>query len=368
MKNSLIVFFTLFIIVYFFSCESNIKQKAIENMPKITADKETTPVSNSDDAADDPAIWYNKANPAKSVVIGTNKKSGLGFYNLEGKLLNFVNLGKVNNCDVQYGYVAFGDTFDIVGASNRSNNSISIYRYNPIKSSVDSVPLIEIPSTSEEVYGFCFYKNSSSEIYAISVGKDGFMEQFELLSDSASIPYYRTGSTYDFENICEGMVADNQNDLLFVAQEDRGIWAYNFNQGTASLIFDIDTCVNIQPDIEGLTLYYAENDKGYLIASSQGNSTYAIFKKNSPFKYIGSFAIIRGQNIDGTSETDGIDVLNLSLGEDFKYGLFITQDGNNFNDGIMQNQNFKLVSWKKIADCFISDIVVDTTFSKFDSF
>lgn len=35
---------------------------------------ETDVVENYGDAADDPAIWVNKNNPSKSLVIGTNKK------------------------------------------------------------------------------------------------------------------------------------------------------------------------------------------------------------------------------------------------------------------------------------------------------
>ncbi|MEL6238776.1 MAG: phytase, partial [Pseudomonadota bacterium] len=44
----------------------------------VTARAETAPVGTvNEDAADDPAIWRNAADPAKSLIVGTDKKGGL---------------------------------------------------------------------------------------------------------------------------------------------------------------------------------------------------------------------------------------------------------------------------------------------------
>src|SRR5215204_5123111 len=45
---------------------------------------ETDPVLETGDAADDPAIWYNEADPTRSVVVGNNKKGSLEVYDLTG--------------------------------------------------------------------------------------------------------------------------------------------------------------------------------------------------------------------------------------------------------------------------------------------
>ena len=59
--------------------------------------------------------------------------------------------------------------------------------------------------------------------------------------------------------------------------------------------------------------------RGYLVVSSQGNNSYALFDRRSPHQYRGSVAI--GHNsakgIDGTSDTDGIAVTSAHLGERF---------------------------------------------------
>jgi 3-phytase len=52
--------------------------------------------------------------------------------------------------------------------------------------------------------------------------------------------------------------------------------------------------------------------------------------------------------IDGVEETDGIEVINFPVNENYPEGLLVVQDGFNFMDDSIQAQNFKYISWKKI--------------------
>ncbi len=109
-------------------------------------------------------------------------------------------------------------------------------------------------------------------------------------------------------------------------------------------------------DVEGLTIYYGEDGNGYLVASSQGNNTFAIYDRAGSNSYLGSFAV------EDVEETDGIDVTNVPLGEDYPAGLLVVQDGSNEpavvfadpSDGEIQNfnTNFKYVSLADFADTF----------------
>ena len=69
----------------------------------------------------------------------------------------------------------------------------------------------------------------------------------------------------------------------------------------------------------------------------------------SPNKFIGSFKIIDGLNVDGAEVTDGVDVCNMPLGNLFPHGLLVVQDGKNFELGKPAAQNFKLIRWDSIA-------------------
>ena len=51
----------------------------------IIAIAETDPVTTSGDAADDPAIIIDYRNPKESIILGTDKRSGVYSYDLSGK-------------------------------------------------------------------------------------------------------------------------------------------------------------------------------------------------------------------------------------------------------------------------------------------
>jgi len=328
---------------------------------------QTKAVNNFDDAADDPAIWYNYSNPSNSKIIGTDKQQGLGIYDLDGNLINFVSVGKINNCDVAYNIKTNKQTFDIVAGSNRTNNTISIYQLNNTNSSLDSIPIMSIPSITNEVYGFCLYQpTNSKETFAISVGKDGLIEQYKIASSNL-LPKAELVWKYKLKSQCEGLVTDVEKQLLYVGEENVGVWKIDLNKNSnrqAELIINIKDNKNLKADIEGLALYYASNGKGYLIASSQGNNSFAIFERENPNKYIGSFQIIDGEKIDGVSETDGIEVLNLKLNETFKNGVFIAQDGFNYENNKLSTQNFKLISWEEIVKSIQPNLIIDNNYSQ----
>ncbi|MCK9205793.1 MAG: phytase, partial [Salinivirgaceae bacterium] len=100
---------------------------------QVSASVETTPVVSqlNDDAADDPSVWVNKANPADSRIIGTDKKRGICVYDLNGTERFFYSVGRVNNIDVRYNFNLNGSPIDIVGASNRTTNTITLMKVNP---------------------------------------------------------------------------------------------------------------------------------------------------------------------------------------------------------------------------------------------
>jgi 3-phytase len=89
---------------------------------------ETTPVETDGDSADDPAIWVDRANPSRSLIIGTQKQSGLYVYDLQGRVLQFLPDGRMNNVDLRDNFSLGGRSVSIVTASNRTDDGISIYR------------------------------------------------------------------------------------------------------------------------------------------------------------------------------------------------------------------------------------------------
>ena len=115
----------------------------------------------------------------------------------------------------------------------------------------------------------------------------------------------------------EGLAADDEYGKMYIAEEDAAIWSFSAepNGGDKGKIVDRAGGTHLTADIEGLTIYYGEDGEGYLIASSQGDNRYAIYDRRGKNDYVADFSIDDGKEIDGTSDTDGIDVIGFGLGK-----------------------------------------------------
>ena len=305
---------------------------------EVTANVETEPVFAGDDAADDMCVLENFNNPESSLIISSDKKYGIIVYDLEGVKLYDYEVGRINNVDILPSR-SFQNKY-IVAGTNRTYNSIDIYLFNSKGELENLILRKEIPSL-KDVYGVTFYRDEFNTYLFIS-DKKGNVEQWSYNNDevNSEIKFVRK---LKFSSLVEGLVADESKGKIYIGQERKGIWEFNAFPSFDSqkkLIFKKSK--NFKPDFEGLALRDDGNGEGYLIASVQGSNGYLIIDRKSLDVKI-FFRIIDGDKIDGTTETDGIDVTSIKTSK-FPNGFFIAQDDD--NDGL--NQNFKLVDWNKI--------------------
>ena len=324
----------------------------------VTAKVETVPVDHSGDAADDPCVWLHPTDLTQSVIIGTDKQGGLNVYTLSGQRLQYRADGDINNIDLRYGFPLGSARVALVGGTNRSNRTLQFWKVNADRT-LSTAGGIAVSSAIGDVYGFTLYRSATTgKYYAFVVDKDsGVIEQYELDGSTGVVRGTRVRQ-FDNGNISEGLVADDAHGYLYASEETVGVWRYGAEPGagaTRTKVVSVGTN-DVVADVEGLSLYQRSDGTGYLIASSQGNSTYAVFNRLPPHAYRGSFKVGAGATIDGTSDTDGLDVTNVNLGSAFPEGLFIAQDGANTGG----NQNFKLVSWGDIARSL--SLGIDTSF------
>ena len=369
-KNKLTYF--IFVVMFLLGCHSKVTNNDKHEITDtiIYADAETTPVTSryGEDAADDPAIWIHPSDAAKSMVIGTNKKAGLCVYNLQGDELYFYPVGRANNADVRYNFTFDNNnSIDIVGASNRTNNTVIIMGINPETRELFDVAAREIPSRVDEVYGFCLYFDpATKKHYAFVNGKEGKIEQWELFDNGNQQIDAKIVRNLKVDSQPEGMVADDELGYLYVGEEMKGIWKFRAGADQSNeksfLAMSDTTNHDISYDIEGLAIYYGSQKNGYLIASSQGNYRYAIYERGGDNAYITSFSI-KDKLIDGVEETDGLDVTNVSLGDLYPHGLLVVQDGFNYEGDSLLNQNFKYVRWDKIAKLTAPNLLMDSQFN-----
>lgn len=320
------------------------------------------------DAADDMCIWIHPVDVDLSLVIGQSKDDrhgGLHVYDLAGRQLQFLEHGKINNTDLRYNFPLGEEQVDIVAASNRSNDSIFIYKIDAAERLLENIG--QIRTGHPNIYGLCMYHNpSTNKFYVIVNFLDGFVQQW-LISDGNDRRIIGTKvREFDVGGQTEGCVADDEYGRLYIGEENAGIWQYGAepNDGTTRRVVDTPASGHFRAGIEGLTIYYAADGAGYIIVSDQTSSRFVIYNRQGQNDYITSFKIVENQElgIDGCSQTDGIDVTNVSLGANFPSGLFVAHDGNNTGKD-NKNSNFKYVPWDSIAKAAKPALIIDTSWN-----
>ncbi|WP_173861612.1 phytase [Streptomyces aureus] len=176
----------------------------------------------------------------------------------------------------------------------------------------------------------------------------------------------------------EGMVVDPADGTLYAGQEDIGIWRLRADlTGTPKLldkvreygvpgVYDEETeeCTpgadpgyggtRISSDVEGLTLVTESDGDGYLLASSQGDNTFAAYDRELADRneYEGGFRVAPASgDLDGSEECDGAAALNAPLGSKYPNGLLVVQDGHDApGDGDRPATNFKFVDLGPVLD------------------
>lgn len=169
----------------------------------------------------------------------------------------------------------------------------------------------------------------------------------------------------------EGMVVDPANGMLYAGQEDVGIWRVRADLTGAPRLVDkvrefgvpaaydeaTEECVagtdpgfggkRLSSDVEGLTLVTEPGGDGYLLASSQGDDTFALYDREvgDRNEYEGGFRVTAASaGLDGSEESDGAAALNARLGAKYPNGLLVVQDGHDTpGDGDREATGFKFV-------------------------
>ncbi len=308
----------------------------------VKATGQTMPVGSLDDAADDPAVWVNTAAPEKSLILGTDKKAGLYAYDLSGAVVSFDPAGAVNNVDIRQGVELKGWSGDLAAASNRSDDTVTFFSV----SEAGAEKIGAAPSASPVPYGFCLGMVEGA-LHAFVTHKTGEVAMMRIESlDSAPL-----AANHSFSSQLEGCVHDDAAGVLYVGEEEVGIWRMETASTKLSdpvLVDAVDGLSGLTADVEGLTLYSTGERTGYLLASSQGDNSYTMYTREGENTFLGRFIIGDSDAIDGTQETDGIAASSAELGPNFPNGLFVAQDGVNGIEAGEKPQNFKIVDWRDL--------------------
>ncbi len=312
------------------------------SQPSITPFAETEPMPSAEDAADDPAIWISPGYPAQSRVLGTDKQTGLYVYNLEGKLLQTLAVGPLNNVDLRQNV----NGADYAVATEDVRNVVVVFEIERASGIVRVVG--EFPSGKPEPYGICLGAEGGSLLVVVTY-KDGEIRLHRLTAPAAGSPLEALAEkTVKLPSQLEGCVVDEHHRRLFVGEEAVGVHAFDLDAlDKAPVLIDrVGGPSGLTADVEGVTLWRGRNGEGWLVVSSQGSDSYVVYDRAPPHQSRGSFRISGATAIDRATGTDGIDVVSVPLGPQLSRGLLVAQDDRNTQPDA--NQNFKYVDWAAV--------------------
>ncbi len=315
-----------------------------------TPSAETAPVQSDGDAAGDVAVWVNSADPSASLVIGTDKRGGLESYDLSGKRLQRLPrpAGAITDVDVRGGFPLGGRNVALVGTGGRA---MSFFRLDPAGRRLREVSAHAFAHSGSE-FGFCLYRSALSDrFYAFLTDPGGDVTQYELF-DEGGLVDARQVRRWPLDRPAESCVADDETGRLFVS-EGAGIWRYNAEPDASPLArkqVDKVGGDHLKAAVAGLAIVTQPGKRGFLLASSRGDNSFAVYRRGGDHGWLGQREVVDGSAADGCSATNGIEALATNLGSNFPGGTFICQDGRNTAPGPAGHQNFKLVRLERFLD------------------
>jgi len=310
--------------------------------------------------ADDPAIWIHPATPAKSVIIGTDKDASGGLYvwDMTGKQIQYVALGRPNNVDVRYGMKVGGQPIDIAVTNSRSNpKQIKVYKINPNDGTLTDLTTGSGILTPEldDPYGVCLYQRPSDGamfvIESTQSGAKSNLHQYRLEDDGngkVKGAYVRTFGNNTIKKFVEGLVADDELGYVYASDETNAIRKYYADPGRGddNQIVAFALGDGISGDREGLAIYKCPNGAGYLLASNQSGTNVKVYRREGEDGDPHKHTLLTTIKTNGSSATDGLDVTNRPTSAQFPKGFVITHNA--------PGKQFKLYAWEEIAQNYLS--------------
>lgn len=304
---------------------------------------------------DDPAIWVNKANPEKSLVIGTDKDAdgALYVFDLDGKIVQdkvVRGLKRPNNVDLAYGLKLNGKPTDIALATERMTHKLRIFSLpdmKPVDGGGIEIFVGETGNEFRDLMGISIYTAKNGKMYAIAGRKNGptnggYLWQYLLEDDgtgNVKATLVRKFGTFSGKKEIESIAVDNELGFIYYSDEQVGVRQYYADPEKGDQQLALFATTGFAADHEGIAIYKLTDKTGYITVSDQGADRFQVFSregsKANPFEH----KLLKVVNVQA-HQSDGSDVVNVPLNKTFKHGLFVVMS---------DDKTFHYYRWEDIA-------------------
>lgn len=287
---------------------------------------------------DDPAIWVNTANPAASLILGTDKDQdgALYVFDLQGKAIAgkiVRNLQRPNNVDVEYGLTLQGRPTDIAVVTERFTHKLRIFSL-PDMQPVDGGGLEVFTGESgleyRDLMGIALYKDKAGKIYAIVGRKTGprdgsYLWQY-LLEDngqgSVKGTLVRKFGGFSGKKEIEAIAVDDAMGYVYYSDEGYGVRKYYADPTKGNQELAVFGRKGFKQDHEGISIYPVSDTTGYIIVSDQQTNHFNIYTREGSAGNPHRHTLVKKVHL-ATLESDGSEVVAVPLNSTFTKGLFV---------------------------------------------
>ncbi|REA58060.1 3-phytase [Dyadobacter luteus] len=284
---------------------------------------------------DDPAIWLNPEDLSKSLIIGTDKDidGALYVFDLQGKIIAdkvVRNLKRPNNVDIAYGLMINGKATDIAVVTEREANKIRIFSLPDMKAIDNGGIEVFKGETVQAPMGISLYTRPSDKAIFAIVGRksgpaEGYLWQYKLSdggNGNVAAEVVRKFGKYSGKKEIESIAVDNESGYVYYSDEQVGVRKYYAEPEKGNNELALIANVGVTEDNEGISIYKTGEKTGYILVSDQGAGKFQIFPREGSASNPHEHKMIKSVKVTAF-KSDGSDVTNVALNDQFKKGLFV---------------------------------------------
>jgi 3-phytase len=316
---------------------------------------------------DDPAIWRHPSDPARSLIIATDKVEtvgGLYVFTLDGRLEQVIEpLDRPNNVDVEYGVTLGTRAVDIAVVTERKRHRLRVFAIEASGRLEDLAPeglpiLVGGAGDRGEPMGVGLYRRPvDGAVFVVVSPKSGgagaYLAQYRLdVGEKGRLratlvrrfgAFSQRGPASTDPGEIEAIVVDDELGYVYYSDERCCLRKYHVDPDVPDADVELAAfgLANYEFDREGVALYVEPEGRGYLVSTDQisGSSKLHLYPRAGAPGHPHRHEVVASV-VTSSDATDGIDVTSTPL-PGFDRGLVVMM-----NSG---SKNFLLYRWEDIV-------------------
>jgi 3-phytase len=304
--------------------------------------------------SDDPAIWINRADPARSLILGTDKHAddgGLYVFDLDGKIQRgktVHGLKRPNNVDVAYDFPLGGQRVDLAVVTERNAGKLRVFTLPDMKP-VDGGGLPVFDHDPERLpMGIALYtRPRDGALFAIVSGRvgprEGYLWQYRLDDNhqgQVRATKVRAFGRFSGKKEIEAVAVDAPLGRVYYSDEGIGVHEYLADPDAAGADKELSlfATTGFAGDHEGISIYPTGERTGCILVSNQDGNTFEVFAREGGHRHLASLPL-------ATRASDGNEATAQTLTPRFPGGLFVAMS---------EDRTFQLYAWDDLKKAIVA--------------